>query len=142
MWEYLVRSISPKKNQPESSDIHPAAPVNQTEKSRTVNSENEAETETADNNKVHDRTGRPIKRPKTLTCPVCRDYMQREKLVSVEIDRCNNCGGIFLDKGELQEISGYDLQIKGKQREPQSLIYTPHGLSNHVKHGNDLEPFS
>jgi len=51
--------------------------------------------------KEENRTERQIK------CPVCghlmvKNYTSRNK--SVEIDTCYNCGGVFLDNGELQKI--------------------------------------
>lgn len=129
-----MRAVRPGKNKPESADVHAAARVNQTENTRTVNPENETPQESPDEKRSRTAEGTDMKRPKTLMCPVCNHAMSREKIVSVEIDRCNQCGGIFLDKGELQVISGYDLKISGKQSSGSTnLIYTPHGLSRHVR---------
>lgn len=35
-----------------------------------------------------------------MTCPACRDSMERLMLGAVEIDRCASCQGIWLDAGE------------------------------------------
>lgn len=62
--------------------------------------------------------------------------MQREFIGKVEIDRCPVCGGIFLDRGELETIShqnpsSYTPAQKSDHRE--YIVYTPHGLSDHVR---------
>jgi len=45
-----------------------------------------------------------------LRCPKCLDVtMDVELHEDVEIDRCPTCQGIFLDKGELEEILTLDL---------------------------------
>jgi Zn-finger nucleic acid-binding protein len=44
----------------------------------------------------------------TLPCPVCHTHMLiqdiKHEQEHVEIDRCGSCGGIWLDKGEVQQI--------------------------------------
>lgn len=42
-------------------------------------------------------------------CPDCKKTMSQKEINKILIDICANCGGIFLDKGEL------DLLFKGKQ---------------------------
>ncbi len=44
-------------------------------------------------------------------CPVCREPMVAYELEGVEIDRCLECGGTWLDAGELEtltELAGAD----------------------------------
>lgn len=36
------------------------------------------------------------------TCPRCATQLREEERHSVKIDVCPNCGGIWLDKGELE----------------------------------------
>lgn len=39
-----------------------------------------------------------------MHCPSCGMPLQPLKHGKVEVDACFNCGGIFLDKGELEEL--------------------------------------
>ena len=42
----------------------------------------------------------------TVDCPVCKNAMITLELAEVEIDYCTNCGGIWLDAGELELLLG------------------------------------
>ncbi|MCB1174608.1 MAG: zf-TFIIB domain-containing protein [Leptospiraceae bacterium] len=71
--------------------------------------------------------------------------MEREFVGRIEIDRCPNCRGVFLDSGELEEFSKRDVSsyipsqaIENTNASHKYLIYTPHGLSNHVS-GHEKE---
>ncbi len=48
-----------------------------------------------------------------MDCPVCKNAMITLELSDVEIDHCVNCGGIWLDSGELELL----LNDKEKARE-------------------------
>ena len=39
-----------------------------------------------------------------MKCPKCDLDMSPKKFDGVEVDRCFGCGGIYLDKGEMEEI--------------------------------------
>ena len=39
-----------------------------------------------------------------LDCPFCKTPMNKIKRDNVTVDRCSNCQGIWLDKGELDKI--------------------------------------
>jgi len=41
-----------------------------------------------------------------MDCPVCTNAMITLELEEVEIDYCTDCGGIWLDAGELEELLG------------------------------------
>ena len=41
-----------------------------------------------------------------MDCPVCKNAMITLELSEVEIDHCINCGGIWLDAGELELLLG------------------------------------
>src|SRR5258708_2245975 len=41
----------------------------------------------------------------SMTCPRCGSPMAEVSVEHVKIDRCNACGGIFLDKGELDVLT-------------------------------------
>lgn len=40
-----------------------------------------------------------------LHCPKCRAPMRSYERSGVTIERCSECGGIFLDRGELERLS-------------------------------------
>jgi len=46
---------------------------------------------------------------RTLECPKCLEPMLVAEYGSVEIDNCMSCGGIWLDGGELEALTGADL---------------------------------
>lgn len=37
-------------------------------------------------------------------CPRCRGHIDTKSLWDIKVDLCNDCGGIWLDKGELKEV--------------------------------------
>ncbi len=40
-----------------------------------------------------------------MNCPICNtDNLYRAEREGVEIDICTNCGGVWLDRGELETI--------------------------------------
>lgn len=39
-----------------------------------------------------------------LHCPKCHASMRSVERNGVVIDRCNECGGVFLDRGELEHL--------------------------------------
>ena len=51
-----------------------------------------------------------------LHCPVCHTHMLVQDVKQdsdhVEIDRCGKCGGIWLDKGEVQKIMAIGQKLK------------------------------
>lgn len=40
-----------------------------------------------------------------LTCPKCRSNMRQYERSGVTIDQCEQCQGIFLDRGELERLA-------------------------------------
>ena len=42
--------------------------------------------------------------PVTMGCPRCDGKLHTDVYDEVEINRCDNCGGIWLDAGELEHI--------------------------------------
>lgn len=40
----------------------------------------------------------------TLTCPKCGGEMRSYERNGVTVDQCNDCRGIFLDRGELERL--------------------------------------
>ena len=40
----------------------------------------------------------------TLTCPKCGSAMRNYERNQVHVDQCTGCGGLFLDRGELEAL--------------------------------------
>lgn len=40
----------------------------------------------------------------TLTCPKCGSEMRSYERNRVHVDQCTGCGGLFLDRGELEAL--------------------------------------
>ena len=40
-----------------------------------------------------------------MTCPNCQGEMRSSERGRVTVDQCGRCGGIFLDRGELERLS-------------------------------------
>ena len=47
-----------------------------------------------------------------MDCPVCKNAMITLELAEVEIDHCTDCGGIWLDAGELEFLLDQPKQAK------------------------------
>lgn len=41
---------------------------------------------------------------RTLTCPKCEGRLESYRFMEIILDQCHNCGGVWLDKGELEGI--------------------------------------
>ena len=41
----------------------------------------------------------------TLTCPKCGSDMRSYERNEVVVDQCTGCGGLFLDRGELERLA-------------------------------------
>jgi len=39
-----------------------------------------------------------------MECPKCKTEMTKKYVESVQIDKCPSCGGVWLDRGELDSI--------------------------------------
>ena len=52
---------------------------------------------------------------RTLFCPVCDVTAETTRAGSVEYDRCETCGGVWLDRGELEQLLAM-AYAKGKAR--------------------------
>jgi Zn-finger nucleic acid-binding protein len=44
-----------------------------------------------------------------MKCPKCEAEMRQKTYKGIEIDRCTQCKGIFLDKGELESLQDQKL---------------------------------
>lgn len=50
-----------------------------------------------------------------LTCPACHAPATAVRSGSIEYDRCHACGGVWLDRGELEQIIALAYR-SGKER--------------------------
>lgn len=129
MWENLIKKIFQSRSTPRRPSPVPAGSVIRGKP-----------TEAADvhggggEKKERKERGRPFRQERrTLYCPVCSIPMRIVSIGKVDIDQCPDCGGIFLDRGELKELSGLNVSRYERSTErDQVLIYTPEGLSGRV----------
>lgn len=49
-----------------------------------------------------------------MKCPKCGMQLEEISFGDVQIDECFNCGGMFLDKGELEKIRQKDAGFMGR----------------------------
>jgi len=125
MWDYIIKNLL-KKDIKEESNIHKTLPLSYVESHKKTKIEPKESANTSSLN--HPKQTNIPKR--ILICPVCNIPMQTKifPISQVEIDECPKCKGIFLDKGELQEILGADIDIELKDKP--IVIYSPHGLKS------------
>lgn len=45
-----------------------------------------------------------------LTCPKCQSEMRQYERNRVLVDQCTGCGGLFLDRGELEALAAAETQ--------------------------------
>ncbi|WP_285760944.1 zf-TFIIB domain-containing protein [Nocardiopsis ansamitocini] len=69
----------------------------------------------------------------TLSCPKCPGSLSRENLVGVTVDKCSQCRGIFLDRGELEQL----LEAEHRWRRGQEDEYS--GGRRHRDNGDNSE---
>jgi len=48
-----------------------------------------------------------------MHCPKCGGQLVEVAFRHVSIDRCGDCGGVFLDRGELEQLSGSEDNVIG-----------------------------
>ncbi|MEA5361805.1 zf-TFIIB domain-containing protein [Amycolatopsis sp., V23-08] len=53
-----------------------------------------------------------------MICPKCQNQMRTVDKNGVHIDQCEGCRGIFLDRGELEAISGAESSFYGQAPPP------------------------
>jgi Zn-finger nucleic acid-binding protein len=49
-----------------------------------------------------------------MTCPKCQAPMRKHKRNGVTIEQCTKCHGIFLDRGELEQLIGAESSFLGR----------------------------
>jgi Zn-finger nucleic acid-binding protein len=59
--------------------------------------------------------------PTEMTCPKCQGAMRTYERNGVNIDQCVDCRGIFLDRGELEQLLDAEAAYnQGAERAPQA----------------------
>lgn len=53
---------------------------------------------------IENKNFMPVDETKPRICPVCNTPMAKTNALGVKIDTCYNCGGLFLDNGEFEQI--------------------------------------
>jgi hypothetical protein len=48
----------------------------------------------------------PERHPHWMRCPKCGSQLAEQKMEGIVVDRCESCGGIFFDRGELELLLG------------------------------------
>ncbi|HKR62936.1 MAG TPA: zf-TFIIB domain-containing protein [Thermoanaerobaculia bacterium] len=49
-----------------------------------------------------------LKKAHWMKCPKCGNDLAEIALHGVKVDQCAHCGGVFLDKGELEQLEKHD----------------------------------
>jgi Zn-finger nucleic acid-binding protein len=49
-----------------------------------------------------------------MTCPKCDSPMRTHRRNGVTIEQCTKCHGIFLDRGELEQLLGRESSFLGR----------------------------
>ena len=55
-----------------------------------------------------------LKQTHWMKCPKCGRDLQEIEFHGVKVDQCANCGGVFFDAGELQQIQKAESGVLGK----------------------------
>ncbi|HEX2832410.1 MAG TPA: zf-TFIIB domain-containing protein [Thermoanaerobaculia bacterium] len=58
--------------------------------------------------KIADEERERIKQAHWMKCPKCGMDLQEIELHGVKVDQCAHCGGVFLDKGELEQLEKHE----------------------------------
>ena len=79
--------------------------------------------------------------PGVLVCPKCQGPMRRYERSGIHIDQCQQCRGVFLDRGELERLidaeSSYVESVgTGATPPPQPPPYAPSWGGGHYEGGH------
>ena len=76
-----------------------------------------------------------------MICPKCQNVMQTVDRRGVHIEQCQGCRGIFLDRGELEQISGAEQSYYAAAPPPyRSDSPPPYDTRRHGSHYRDSPP--
>jgi Zn-finger nucleic acid-binding protein len=60
-----------------------------------------------------------------MTCPKCKGEMRTHKRNGVMIEQCTKCHGIFLDRGEFEQLLGAESSALGRDSLHRGAIERP-----------------
>ena len=80
----------------------------------------------------------PVDETQIRICPSCKTPMTKTKTFGIQIDTCNNCGGIFLDNREFDRIRE-QIKAQKKKTEVQENQYKDIDLHEFCKDALDDE---
>jgi uncharacterized protein len=63
----------------------------------------------------------------SITCPKCESPMRSYERSGVMIDRCSECGGLFLDRGEVERLIEAEARYGGDGNERFESFEQPRG---------------
>jgi hypothetical protein len=64
--------------------------------------------------KIAEEERESLKELHFMRCPKCGMQLVEIDYRGMKIDRCTACDGVWLDAGELEEISGFDAPVMSK----------------------------
>jgi ssDNA-binding Zn-finger/Zn-ribbon topoisomerase 1 len=64
--------------------------------------------------KIAEEERESLKELHFMRCPKCGMQLVEIDYRGIKIDRCTACDGVWLDAGELEEISGFDAPVMNK----------------------------
>lgn len=86
-----------------------------------------------------------------MKCPKCPGMMQTYNRAGIHIEQCNQCRGIFLDYGELEQISRAETSYAPPAAAPPPVApgypppaahgYAQPGWGHHGHHGHHQKSF-
>ena len=72
-----------------------------------------------------------------LICPKCRGSMRTYERNGVLVDQCEECRGIFLDRGELERL--IDMERSGEYSPPARTGHEDRGHDEHDRRDDDRQ---
>ena len=72
-----------------------------------------------------------------MTCPKCQGEMRSYERNGVTVDQCNECRGLFLDRGELERLT--DAERAFHAEPPASRPDDQRGFGEYHHHGHSYK---
>ncbi|GAA4360159.1 TFIIB-type zinc ribbon-containing protein [Angustibacter luteus] len=75
----------------------------------------------------------------SLSCPKCQSEMRSYERNRVLVDQCTGCGGLFLDKGELEQLA--TAENSWHQAQPQPVQQQGYQQQGYQQQGYQQQPY-
>jgi Zn-finger nucleic acid-binding protein len=75
-----------------------------------------------------------------VICPKCQSLLKTVDKNGIHIDQCEGCRGIFLDRGELEQIAGAESSYYGGRPAPPAYQPGPYRGGGHG-YGDSPRPY-